>query len=335
MPPKVIADEDIETDAAREGKEALDAAGTFGASWRIMLFRSIRDGDLTQMTRICDTHPTAIHENFTAGMKEWELQWESLRWFEFCDCTALYLACAYCRENVVSWLLSNGVDPDTVCYAKQAAVDVVGQCALPHGDDDGADGGAGGGGAGGAAARIELLLKQPRRAPMPPVVPTCFAKIGFEDHLVTVYDEVTNPEDPDGPKLRRPRRVTETVVRCKISATYKSYWLPPKTNYELRVRELRATDWKVERTQATHKIVTGLLPDTMYEVQVRAKNAAGWSDFTEAIVVKTPKPKKKENAKGDDDDDDDDNNKGFEEDEEEKKLKEEETKKLRRKASVL
>jgi hypothetical protein len=43
-------------------------------------------------------------------------------------------------------------------------------------------------------------------------------------------------------------------VRCKISATYKSYWLPPKTHYELRLKEVRAADWKVERTQATHKI---------------------------------------------------------------------------------
>ena len=312
--PKIVPDEEIESQATQEGKEALDAAGTFGASWRIMLFRSVRDGDLVQMTRICDAHPTAIHENFTSGRKDWELNWESLRWYEFMDCTALYLASAYCRDNVVEWLLENGVDPDTVCYAKQSSIDVIGQCDYRQE----------------SAAKIEKLLKQPRRPPMPPILPTCFAKIGFEDQIVTVYDEVANPEDPDGPKLRRPRRVTETVVRCKISATYKSYWLPPKTNYELRVRELKAPDWKIERTQATHKIVAGLKPDTQYEVQVRAKNVAGWSDFTEAILVKTPSKKRDNNEK------EGDENIEVEEEKNDEELKlEEELKKQRRKASIL
>jgi hypothetical protein len=52
-----------------------------------------------------------------------------------------------------------------------------------------------------------------------------------------------------------------------------------------------STEWKIERTQATHKIVTGLFANIIYEVQVRAKNSAGWSDFTELVVVRTPKEK--------------------------------------------
>jgi len=125
------------------------------------------------------------------------------------------------------------------------------------------------------ANTIDKLLKQPRVPPQPPIQPTLSAKIGYEDHLKTIYEEVVNPDDPDGPKLRRAKRVSETVVRCKVSATYKSYWLPPKTQYELRLRETKTPDWRTERTQATHKIVAGLKAGTTYEVQVRAKNVAG------------------------------------------------------------
>ena len=279
--PKVVEDEHIITDAEAEGQTALEAEGTFGASWRIILFRAVRDGDLALVKEVCDSHPVAIHCNFTSGMKEWELQWESLRWYEFADCTALYLASSYCQDTVVEWLLSNGVDPECICYAKQSAIDVIGQCSRNQE----------------RASIIDKLLKQERRVPLPPVVPTCFVKIGYEDQLITIYEEVVNPEDPDGPKLRRPKRITETVVRCKISATYKSYWLPPKTPYELRCREVKSQEWKIERTQATHKIITGLLPDTHYEVQVRARNVAGWSDFGEMLVVKTPSSNKQKKQK--------------------------------------
>jgi len=145
--------------------------------------------------------------------------------------------------------------------------------------------------------------------------------------MKTIYEEVVNPEDPDGVKLRRAKRVAETVVRCKVSATYKSYWLPPKTNYELRLRASRSPEWKIERTQATHKIVTGLLPGTVYEVQVRAKNVAGWSNFTPVLEIKTPDAKK--DPKDEEDEAKDDITP------EETDKKEEADRQRRRKASIL
>ncbi|GMH77588.1 hypothetical protein TrRE_jg2056 [Triparma retinervis] len=248
--PKVVEDEVVITKTEQEGKDALEAEGTFGASWRIMLFRGVRDNDIELVKRVCSSHPAAIHEHFTSGMKEWELQWDSLRWYEFGDSTALYIASAYCSDKVVRWLLANGVDPDAVCYSKQTAQDVIGVCTFKQEQ----------------AKTIDDLLKADRLPPQPPIKPTLFAKIGYEDHLKTVYEEVMNPEDPDGPKMKRAKRVSETVVRCKVSVTYKSYWLPPKTQYEVRIRAMKSPEWRTERTQATHKMITGLAAGTTYEL---------------------------------------------------------------------
>jgi len=138
------------------------------------------------------------------------------------------------------------------------------------------------------AIAIEKLLKAPRKPPASPVKPTIHAKIGFEEQMKTVYEEIVNQEDPDGPRLRRPKRISVTVVRCKFVCDYKTYWLPPKTFFEIRVRPVKSSEWKIERTQATNKIINQLLPDTEYEVQVRAKNVAGWSDFSEVVLQRTP-----------------------------------------------
>ena len=69
--------------------------------------------------------------------------------------------------------------------------------------------------------------------------PTVNAKIGFETKMKTIYEEIVNPEDPDGPKLRRPKRISVTVVRCKLVCEYKTY--------ERRAR--RATGGEGERSE--------------------------------------------------------------------------------------
>ena len=143
----VIPKEVTLTAVEEAGKASIDASGTFGASWRIILFRAIRDGDVPLIVRVVSSHPTSIHEHFTNGLKEWELSWDSLRWYEFADATALYLASAYCRVEVVTFLLNNGVDPDAVCYSKQVASDVIGQCRYSQME----------------AMEIDKLLKAPRR----------------------------------------------------------------------------------------------------------------------------------------------------------------------------
>ena len=180
------------------------------------------------------------------------------------------------------------------------------------------------------AKTIDKLLKADRLPPQPPIKPTLFAKIGYEDRLKTVYEEVVNPEDPDGPKMKRAKRVSETVVRCKVSVTYKSYWLPPKPQYEVRIRAMKSPEWRTERTQATHKMITGLEAGTTYEVQIRAKNIAGWSDFCELVTISTPNAKKEEGEE-----EKEEVKKESDMTEEERQAKEAEDRKAKRKASIL
>jgi hypothetical protein len=52
--PKVVADVHVETQAEIEGKEAIEAEGVFGASWRIVLFRAVRDNDIELVKRVCE-----------------------------------------------------------------------------------------------------------------------------------------------------------------------------------------------------------------------------------------------------------------------------------------
>jgi hypothetical protein len=73
--------------------------------------------------------------------------------------------------------------------------------------------------------------------------------------------------------------------------------------------------------------VTQLLPGTVYEVQVRAKNIAGWSAFTEVVEIKTPDAKKEEKDAGEEEE--------SKETEEEKAKRQEAEKKAKRKASIL
>jgi hypothetical protein len=188
-----------------EEEEELIETGAYGQSWRIVLFRSVRDGQLDIMKQVVSSHPEAIHEKFTSGMKDWELQWDSLRWYEFGESSCLYIASAYSQKNVVVWLLANGADPNTKNYSSQTAIEVVGQCNYNKE----------------AADEIVRLLKLPRDPPQPPNIPETSCKIGFEDQLITIFEESPNHEDPDGPMIRRPKRVTERVVRCKIIADWR------------------------------------------------------------------------------------------------------------------
>ena len=68
--------------AAQAAAEELDAQSS---TWRVVLFRALRDGDLTKVQWCCERNPAAIHENVTKDMYSWELEWDSTNWFEFLD----------------------------------------------------------------------------------------------------------------------------------------------------------------------------------------------------------------------------------------------------------
>ena len=109
--------------------------------------------------------------------------------------------------------------------------------------------------------------------------------------------ELVESGDPNVPPAREAKRVTETVVRCKIVASWRSYWLPPGTTFQLCYRikpdgEGKGVDrWSSETVHGHSKTLTGMQDSSIYELRVRAQNSAGWSEFSPVSSVTTPKPK--------------------------------------------
>ncbi|CAM9774379.1 unnamed protein product [Discosporangium mesarthrocarpum] len=106
-----------------------------------------------------------------------------------------------------------------------------------------------------------------------------------------------------GATRRVPKRVAETVARCKVTATWKTYWLSDITSscdgklgggvtYELRYRSREGQDWVTIPTKTPTKIISGLLPSHTYDFQARAGNAAGWGEYSPTCVLVTPGEKK-------------------------------------------
>jgi hypothetical protein len=50
--------------------------------WQVPLFRSLRDGDVEQVEELITNEPQVLHRTFTDEMEEWELQLESVNWYE-------------------------------------------------------------------------------------------------------------------------------------------------------------------------------------------------------------------------------------------------------------
>ena len=244
------------------------------STWRVLLFRALRDGDLEKVQRLCEQHPEAIHENFTKEMRDWELECDSTKWFEFLDSTCLYVASSHAHAHIVEWLLDNGVDADTRCYGGQVAADCVGECRHDYESSE----------------AIKALLKRPKACPKPPNAPSCQARIGYEEVTKLVY-EMVEADDPSMPPTRQATRVAETVERCKIVASWRSYWLPPGTTFELRHRMQGKERWEHETVHGHSKTLTAMDHSVVYEMQVRAQNSAGWSGYSELVTVATPTPK--------------------------------------------
>eukprot|EP00639_Heterosigma_akashiwo_P010927 CAMPEP_0206378318 /NCGR_PEP_ID=MMETSP0294-20121207/10666_1 /ASSEMBLY_ACC=CAM_ASM_000327 /TAXON_ID=39354 /ORGANISM="Heterosigma akashiwo, Strain CCMP2393" /LENGTH=171 /DNA_ID=CAMNT_0053826931 /DNA_START=250 /DNA_END=762 /DNA_ORIENTATION=- len=158
-------------------------------------------------------------------MQAWELEWDSLRWFEFLEATALYIAASYCQLEVVRWLLDNGVDRAARGYCAQTALDAVGQCA--------AEGGGGERRWEEARAAIEALLRLPPQPPRPPPGPRRDVRVVYENVVRRVVQRV-DTVGSDKTSRMVPKRITETVARCKVMLDWSCYWLSPTTPCELQ-----------------------------------------------------------------------------------------------------
>ena len=99
-----------------------------GTRWQVVAFRAVRDGDLKVMRELAFEQPGLLHDRFTDAMEDWELEFESPKWYQFRDATCLFIACAYARREAVEFLLEFGADRDDKCYMSQKPIDVVGMC---------------------------------------------------------------------------------------------------------------------------------------------------------------------------------------------------------------
>ena len=73
-----------------------------GVRWHVVAFRAVRDGELEIIQALCEQQPVLLHDRFTREMEDWELEYESLKWYQFRDTTCLFIACAYCQRAVVA-----------------------------------------------------------------------------------------------------------------------------------------------------------------------------------------------------------------------------------------
>lgn len=266
----------------KDEDESLKGAKPKSSTWRVVLFRAVRDGDLDKIRLISERHPYAIHECFTAEMHDWELQYDSVKWFEYRQATVMFLAAAHSHPHIVEYLLENGVDADTDCGHNQKAMDVIG-----HSNYDPA-----------RCDRIRRLLLQPKKAPKPPPAPTVQTKLSHEESVKIIYVETPN-EDPSLPPLRLPKRVTEVKVNCKSTVAWKCFWLSPGVDYQLRYRvdpaDPRSDDfnckWVFEESAQPIKTVANMRIGRTYQFQVRAHNAGGWSEWSEMNSSVMPEPR--------------------------------------------
>jgi hypothetical protein len=87
--------------------------------WRSSFLRALveetEEGSIAQVQRHANAHPQATHEFFTQPMTVWMLEDKTYPWYDFVGATALFVAAAYARKEVVAWLLAHGSDPTVMC----------------------------------------------------------------------------------------------------------------------------------------------------------------------------------------------------------------------------
>ena len=241
--------------------------------WQVLLFRSIKEGDLKEFVKIAKEHPEVIHDRFANSMMQYELEWESTKWFEFLDATAIYIASAYAQYDIIQWLIHNGSNPETICYCSQKAKDIVAQLNPKCNNSQ--------------REYIVKLLEQPRKPFLAPPKPSVRITAGMEEIVSIVYEE------RDGIKI--PRRNREHQLKAKAYIDWRAYWLPSnvkgsgdEVEYQLRTRNKKDRNWSIESRQSATKIYELLPLNTTYEITVRVKNEAGWSAWSEICEYKTP-----------------------------------------------
>ena len=241
-----------------------------------MAFRAVRDGDLKVMRELAFEQPGLLHDRFTDAMEDWELEFESPKWYQFRDATCLFIACAYARREAVEFLLEFGADRDDKCYMSQRPIDVVGMCRENEMDE----------------SYITTILSRPKQPPRAPREPKTTCKLCLEE--LSHIERYDVPDPDGGAPQQKTRRVSETVARAKVTLDWATEWLKSTLEYELKYRAVNDYDgrsdekWKTEVLRCTAKALAGLLPDTLYAFEVRARNDVGYGDLAPRTFVQTP-----------------------------------------------
>jgi hypothetical protein len=247
-----------------------------GARWQVVAFRAVRDGNLQVLRALAEEQPGLLHERFTGAMEDWELEFESVKWYQFTDATCLFIACAYSRREAVEFLVDFGADRDDTCYMAQTPLDVVGMCREDQMDE----------------SFIWTLLGRPKQPPRAPRAPRTTVKLSLEE--LSSIERYDVPDPDGGAPQQKTRRVSETVARAKVTLDWATEWLKASLEYELKYRAVKDREgrsdekWRTEVLRCTSKALAGLLPSTLYAFEVRARNDVGYGELCERVFVATP-----------------------------------------------
>lgn len=101
------------------------------------------------------------------------------------------------------------------------------------------------------------------------------------------YEPVPDAATPAQPMAAR--------ISCIWSNAVRASWYPPRSSTRVEGYELAAFDrWNRQVASRTvwawswQADLTGLRPGNRYEIRLRARNSAGWSDWSRSAYVNTP-----------------------------------------------
>ena len=204
-----------------------------GTRWQVVAFRAVRDGDLKVMRELAFEQPGLLHDRFTDAMEDWELEFESPKWYQFRDATCLFIACAYARREAVEFLLEFGADRDDKCYMSQRPIDVVGMCREDDMDE----------------SYITTILSRPKQPPRAPREPKTTCKLCLEE--LSHIERYDVPDPDGGAPQQKTRRVSETVARAKVTLDWATEWLKSTLEYELKYRAVNDYDGRSDEKWKT------------------------------------------------------------------------------------
>lgn len=244
-----------------------------------------------------------VHENlqsltskFTCDMEQWKLEWETLYWWKFETAGVLFVAAAFGHASVVKWLLEKGADRKLKCFVGQTATEFIGECCFGEDHKDDID------------ECKALLMESPR-------VPSKLTDFKYEQ--VIGMEQVSRKATQESIDEEGKAVYTEIVLQELVQmSTVKVYWSTPSSNgslveeYDLKYaignpntsqgtvaaggskKGWIFTSTKHARGTNEQTItMTKLQLNQHYQVLVRARNIAGYAEWSDILWIHTAQGK--------------------------------------------